>query len=310
MFDLNQLAIFVQVAEAGSLTRASKLSGTVQPVLSRQISNLEIDLGGKLFNRTGRGFELTEFGETFLPKAQSLLDHAASLKAETHSQLGEISGEVRVGMLAAFSGSLGMATLLETRDTLPRVRLKFYEGTIGRIEEWLDDGRIDIAVNYRDSQISMGDEVRIGTVGTYLVGPPGSPVLQNDTIRFADIADLPLILSASSSGLRITLDNLSVKYGVDLNVVCEVDSVRLHMDLACRGIGFAIMTPQAIRMKLQEEEVSFARIVEPEIQRHIVIGTSVKKVPSAATRKIIEILSTCAGRLLTEEDPTAPLPPQ
>lgn len=303
MFDLNQLAVFVHVAEAGSLTRASRLSGTVQPVLSRHISNLEIDLGGKLFNRTGRGFELTEFGQTFLPKAQALLDHAATLKAETHASMGEIGGEVRVGMLASFSGSLGIATLLETRSSLPKVRLKLFEGTIGRIEEWLDEGRIDIAVNYRDSQLALGDEVRIATVDTYLVGPPDSDILKYDTIRFAELAGLPLILSASPSGLRIMLDNLSVKHGVDLDVVCEVDSVKMHMDLARQGVGYAIMTPQAIRMKLEEDEVSYARIVEPEIQRHIVIGTSVKKVPSAAARRVVDILTASARHLLSENVP-------
>ncbi len=307
MFDLNQLKIFLQVAEAGSLTRASKLSGTVQPVLSRQISNLEIDVGGKLFNRTGRGFELTEFGEAFLPKAQALMNHAAQLKADTLEARGEISGEVRVGMLASFSGSLGIETLLETRKTLPKVRLKLYEGTIGRIEEWLDEGRIDIAVNYRDSQLELGDEERVATVDTYLVGPPGAKALKGDSIRFADLAGLPLILSASPSGLRIMLDNLSVKYGVDLDVVCEVDSVRLHMELARQGVGYAIMTPQAIRMKLMEDEISFARIVEPEILRHIAIGTSVKKVPSAATRKVVDILAEAARRLLSEDAPETPL---
>ncbi len=72
--DLKNLRMFTRIAEAGSLTRAAAALGIAQSALSRQLSELEQEFGGRLFFRTGRGVLPTELGESLMPRAQALLE--------------------------------------------------------------------------------------------------------------------------------------------------------------------------------------------------------------------------------------------
>lgn len=80
---LSQLEYFVAVAEEQHVTRAAEKLGISQPPLTRQIQALEDELGQPLFERRGRGIVLTEFGRYFAAKASAILDHVASVLAES-----------------------------------------------------------------------------------------------------------------------------------------------------------------------------------------------------------------------------------
>ena len=158
--------------------------GIVNLVLSRHIESLELDFGGRLFNRTGRGVELSDLGRLLLPARLSLLEQADQLSADANAATGRVSGEVRIGMLASFANPLAVQLLIRAKEEYPDVRIKIFEGTIGRIDEWLEEGRIDLSVNFRDSQAALGDEQKIGMVGTYVVGPADDPLLADPRIEF------------------------------------------------------------------------------------------------------------------------------
>ena len=80
---LSQLQYFVAVAEEQHVTRAAERLGISQPPLSRQIQALEDELGQPLFERRGRGIVLTEFGRYFATQATAILDHVATVLADT-----------------------------------------------------------------------------------------------------------------------------------------------------------------------------------------------------------------------------------
>ena len=80
---LSQLQYFVVVAEEQHITRAAERLRISQPPLSRQIQALEDELGQALFERRGRGIQLTEFGRYFATKASAILEHVASVVADS-----------------------------------------------------------------------------------------------------------------------------------------------------------------------------------------------------------------------------------
>lgn len=297
MIELAKLAMFLDVAGAGSLTRAAQLMGTAPPVLSRRLAALENEIGGSLFVRTGRGLVLSDLGHSLLPQARDLLAAAETLEANARAASGAAFGEVRIGMMASFAGTIGIEVMTEVARRHPAIQLKIFEGPTGRIDKWLNDGVIDIAVTLRDSRVEIGDLRTIAYLETYLIGATDAAPVQPAEVGFADLDGLPLILSATPSGLRQTLDRMAAEHGIDLNVRFEVDGAAMHLELARRGLGFAVLTPQAALLKADTSGLRLSRITRPTIERHVALGNSVRRVPSAAVQVVMGILSETGERL-------------
>lgn len=95
-FDWNRARTFLIVAEAGSLSAAAKLTGQHQPTLSRQISALEAELKITLFERVGRGIQLTQSGEKLLHYVRSMADAAGQFSLSASGQSESLAGKVVV----------------------------------------------------------------------------------------------------------------------------------------------------------------------------------------------------------------------
>src|SRR5438045_3341734 len=97
--EIHQIRYMCAVAETGNFTRAAAREHVAQPSLSQAIIKLEDELGAKLFDRLGRKVRLTEFGQTFFPRAQEILRAVSSAKSEIHEMAGAPRGEVKLGAI-------------------------------------------------------------------------------------------------------------------------------------------------------------------------------------------------------------------
>ena len=142
--ELKQLESFVRVAELGSFTKASITLSVAQPVLSKQVRRLEVELRQTLFNRNGRGILLTEEGKVFFDYAKGIVDQVQrardALNAAKDSPLGKIVIATPYVSREAFTA--GFITAFRAR--FPRASLEIIEGKSRFIYEWLLSGRIDI----------------------------------------------------------------------------------------------------------------------------------------------------------------------
>lgn len=245
----------------------------------------------------GGGLVLSELGRTLLPQARELLAAAETLEANARAASGAAFGDVRIGMMASFAGTIGIEVMAAVAERHPAIRLKIFEGPTGRIDKWLNDGVIDIAVTLRDSRVEIGDLRTIAYLETYLIGAADADAVQPAEVGFADLDGLPLILSARPSGLRQTLDRMAAEHGIDLNVRFEADSAAVHLEMARRGLGFAVLTPQAALLKADTSGLRLSRITRPTIERHVALGSSVRWVPSAAVQAVMAIISETGERL-------------
>jgi LysR family transcriptional regulator, nitrogen assimilation regulatory protein len=91
--------LFIDAAELGSLSKVAGAYGTSQPHISRQIRELEQGCGGRLFQRTGRGVVLTEFGQRIAPKVRAWLASSDQLANDIRTSSGTPIGKVRIGSL-------------------------------------------------------------------------------------------------------------------------------------------------------------------------------------------------------------------
>ena len=91
--------LFLEVVEAGSLSKVAAHRQTAQSHISRQVTDFEAECGGKLFRRTGRGVELTELGARAAARLRPWLQETEQLSAELRSASGRLGGPVRLGII-------------------------------------------------------------------------------------------------------------------------------------------------------------------------------------------------------------------
>ncbi|BEV15716.1 LysR family transcriptional regulator [Herbaspirillum sp. DW155] len=284
-------ALFARVAELGSLTQAANALNGPQSVISRQIGQLERQCGAKLFRRTGRGVVLTEFGEIVYRRIRALMLEADRLADDILTTSNIPIGEVHVGLLPStvptFAGRLFQAVQAQ----FPRVRLHLVEGSGAQLEEWLAGGRLDMALLLREGVVDDRDEPCLLTTTLDLIGPRDAPVLASGRIAFDALQSLPLILPAEPHVLRRRLDVLARERGVRLSVSVEADTIALQREIAAAGIGYAIVAAVS-GTGVQDGRLGKARIVEPELMRSIVLGTTRHRPSTLATRSLHQLIRT------------------
>ena len=285
--NLEALAAFVQVAEAGSLTRAAELLDKPQPVLSRKIAALERECGGHLFVRTGRGVVLTSLGERVLVRARTVLRETAQIRAEARSGSDQgLQGTVSVGLIPSVAGVLVAPLFFRLRQEHPGVMLRLFESFSGELAAQMEDGQLDMAVLLRGGAVLQHEEVSFGTWDTHLVGPPGDRVTAAERITFRDLAGLPLVLPSAPSGARKQLEDIARSQGITLDVVAEANSGAATLALIDSGAGYSVSpaTPPLTFMSAQVAagRAQAALLTQPGITRTLVLRQGERRSAAAA----------------------------
>jgi LysR family transcriptional regulator of abg operon len=143
---LHHLRDLVAIAQQGSIRGAARHLGTVQPTLTRSLSELERELGTPLFERHSKGMILTALGKSFLTRATAILNDVRKAADEVEQLKGNMVGEVTVGLSIAAHLRLLPKALPSFRQRFPRVRLHVIEGFYPTLEADLKDGSVDFYV--------------------------------------------------------------------------------------------------------------------------------------------------------------------
>src|SRR5262245_44015901 len=151
--------LFIDAAELGSLSKVALAYGTSQPHISRQISDLERDCGGRLFQRTGRGVVLTELGQRIAPKVRAWLASSDQLVNDVRSSAGTPIGKVRIGSLPSTAHPLVSTLYRRLKERYPLIQLAVREGQGAQLETWLEDGSVDLAILYRTGDSPRNDDI-------------------------------------------------------------------------------------------------------------------------------------------------------
>jgi DNA-binding transcriptional LysR family regulator len=286
---LKALRAFVKVAEFGNISQAATSLGLTQSSLSRVVATLENELGGPLFYRTGRGVTLTEIGEAALPRARGIVVNSEQLVTDMRDLGQTPSGVVTVALLPSLVRGIAGDMFEQVRQKFPRVRLRILEGFSSQIEEWLADGRADIALLSRYRNTHVGDEELLTASQLMLVGIP-SKRRQPDTVKFKELANVPLVLPANPNGLRVAVDDAARRLGFKVEVVSEADSLEAQKEIISRQGCYAVLSPQTVQKEVASKLFEARRIVEPELPRLVVMLTTTQRPLSRAAREVSRIV--------------------
>jgi DNA-binding transcriptional LysR family regulator len=288
--NLKQLETVALVAEVGSLSRAARSLGIAQSLVSRAIAQIEAEWGDRLFERTGRGVVLSEFGQRIFPHVQLLLAQSARLRDEVKDAAGVPFGLVRIGVLPSMAPSLIPALFENLRATAPGVRLRVAEGFSGQLDEELESGHLDLAVINRYGPGPRQDEDVLAQVATYLVCAPGHPLAGMPAVPFRKLEGLPLVLPPAPNGLRSILDQHARQLGISLNVALEVESLNTMKEVALAGGALTILPILAVDHEVVAGRLSAVEIVEPRLPRTIAMGVTRHHPLSRAARLVLSRL--------------------
>lgn len=295
--DLQKWRSFVAIGELGSLTRAALFLDSSQSFLSRQVNALERECGARLFNRTGRGVELSETGQRLFPQVKELLARAQALEHDIRADLREPVGTVTIASLPSIGTILIGRLFVELRARHPGVSLKVLEGSSGQVEEWLTDARTDIAILYRYSPTLPEQEEALATVESYLIGPRGDRLTAGGAVPFASLDGLPFILPGAPNGLRTALDAGARQARITLAPVIEADSLPLQKQLTEKERLYTVLPIHAVWQEVQEGRLQAARIAQPPFQRTVSMAFSKSKGPSRAVTAVAGQLTRIVGEM-------------
>ncbi|NTI78463.1 LysR family transcriptional regulator [Rhizobium rhizogenes] len=242
---------FLAIAETGSFSLASQRCGVAQPVLSREMRDLEDGLGVRLFVRHSRGTSLSEAGALFRRRVETMLQQIEALPAEIRASAEEPSGTLSVGFPPSLAGVLTGPAVAAFHERYPAVRLSLREGTSIQLRDALVQRDVDIAV----LTIPLADPRLVleplYTEAMVLVSRPDSSVVGGEKVTLRDIASLPLILSTRPNSTRIIIEHALEELGVSLNIAVETDVAPI-VELIRHGVGHAILPASFFRGRLIE----------------------------------------------------------
>lgn len=284
--------LFVKVAELGSLTHAASVLNIPQSVVSRQIGVLERECGARLFRRTGRGVVLTDLGQQIFPRMKALIAQADQLADDIQTSSGQPLGDVRLGLLPSAVKGFAAALYRAVTARYPKVRLRITEGSSVQLEDWLNQGRLDLSLLLREDAREVPGEPTLRTVSLSLIGRPGDPLTSQPTVEFRQLEGLPLVLPGEPHLLRARLDSLALQQHLKLSVQVEADSVGLQEEIVAAGGGYAIVAVP--ERALSPERFSAARIVNPELPRRVVLSTTLLRPHTLATRAVSSLIQELA----------------
>ena len=288
------LRSFLAVAELGSLTRAAERLHITQPALSRQIQQLESELGAEVFRRTGRGVELTAAGQELEVRARPLVLSLERLADDVLSSAEELRGSVRL----AFPPSTGTgeaADILQTYQARhPRVALRVAFALTGSIESGLIRGDLDVGVLFGEPQNRVLRSEPLWEESLSLVGPPDAELDANRPVTLRAALERPMLLPAPRHGLRAIIQRYAVSIGGEVRVVTEIDSLQLLLEMLRRGAGYAIL-PARVARDAGAPALRIAPIVEPVLSRTTSVCYAADRHPSRATEAMVALLKERFG---------------
>lgn len=239
--DLRHIRYFLAVAEAGTVTRAAELLHVSQPAISRQIRDLEKEIGVVLFERVGRNVRLTGAGEDLLADSRAILRQAETLRNHARALAAGESGVLRVGATPQTLERLFPALLAQAQEILPGVKVRLHEGTTQTFVDDLRAGRIHLAIT--TYQPEWASSARILGVANLFAVYASAGRREARQIELKELADKSLLLLKRGFGSRDLFDAACHVAHVRPGIFLESSSPGTLLRFAKAGHGTAVIPP-------------------------------------------------------------------
>lgn len=291
--EFRELRYFLAVAREQSISKAAEALYITQPNLSRQMQNLEKEIGQQLFIRGTKKITLTEAGRLLRKRAEEIIELYNQAETELTKPINDIGGDIYIGGGESYvMGVIAKAAHLVQND-YPNVKFHLFSGDSGTISERLDKGLIDFGIFIEPFDLSKYEYLRLPLYDTWgVLMRKDSPLAEKEFVTPEDLWDKPIIRSRQSIG-KNKVGEWFGKSDEELNIVATGNLLYNMSLLVEEGLGYAVCLDKIINTS-GNSNLCF-RPLYPELISHLDIAWKKYQVFPKCTeiflKRLREILS-------------------
>jgi LysR family transcriptional regulator, nitrogen assimilation regulatory protein len=285
---LRQIRAVIAVCEEGSFTRAAQRENATQSGISQHVAAVERTLKVKLFERTAGGVTPTPAGLRYYKRcveAVGTLEHAAE---EVRSLAGEVTGELRIGLMPTFTRAVLAPVLDDFVPRCPEVRLHIVEGYSALLTEMVLDDALDFAVVPAfEGAIGLKSRMLVRDREMMISGPKaGFKALA--PLRLAECRPLKIVVPGPDNIRRRNLETYFQAHGVEIAAMLEMDAMIATLEFVARSDWVTIL-PSVISVNdISRGELIVNPIADPELHAEFVVIQPRRRTLSTQARLFLE----------------------
>jgi DNA-binding transcriptional LysR family regulator len=249
--DLTRLRYFIAVAEEANIGRAARRLNISQPPLTRQIQQLETEVGATLFERSRKGVQMTDAGQVLFEEARNLLVLATRARERTKlAGLGQ-SGRLDIGLFG--SNILAVPQLLQMfRTQYPDIEMIVHAMNKEEQLRALYDRRVTVGFNLLGLKLAGIANEKVRSEPLIVALNATDPLCAQASVALKQIADRPMVIFASGPrpNLMDLIFGLCLEKGFQPNISQEVDNSVTAVALVAAGFGVALVPATVSQLTL------------------------------------------------------------
>jgi LysR family transcriptional regulator, nitrogen assimilation regulatory protein len=285
---LRQIRAVIAVCEEGSFTRAAQRENATQSGISQHVAAVERALKVKLFERTTGAVTPTPAGLRYYKRCVEAVGTLEDAAEEARSLAGEVTGELRIGLMPTFTRAVLAPVLEDFVPRCPEVRLHIVEGYSALLTEMVLDDLLDFAVVPAfEGTIGLKSRMLVRDREMLISGPragfaPLAPV------RLAKCRSLKIIVPSPHNIRRRNLDTYFQAHSVEIAAMLEMDAMIATLEFVARSDWVAVL-PSVISVNdIGRRELIVNPIVDPELHAEFVVVQPTRRTLSTQARMFLQ----------------------
>lgn len=283
------LNYFLEVAKIGNVTKAAENLHITQPTLSRQIADLEKEIGVQLFDRSNRRLVLTKAGTMFQQRSQMILDLIKQTEIEVTEENDELTGTIHLGCVESSASSLMMTIVKKMQNKYPNVKFDIFTGNGDTLRERIDQGFLNVALLIEPVETAKYNYLVLPTKETWgLLMRKDDPLAKNSKITKNDLYKLPLITNHRNL-VRDEINDVLKLNPNKLNIKAEYNLTSNVMQLVKLG-DYYLLGIKGIYSMHNDPDIAFVPFAPTKETGHVLAWRK-NTMLSPATEKFIQMVN-------------------
>jgi LysR family nitrogen assimilation transcriptional regulator len=215
-----------------------------------------------------------------------VLTDADRAKESVRNAASDPQGQVVLGLPTTVALAATVPIVQACRARFPRIQLQVIEAYSGFLREWLEMGRLDLALLFGDEPDPNLLKRVLLEEPLALVAPLAAPDFPK-TLRLRHLENMELVLPGREHGLRRIIDEACAQQGLGLNVVAEIDSLNSVKKAVAAGVGYTILSQSSVMEEVTAGQLKTATIQEASMRRRVVCATRITRQTTSASAAVI-----------------------
>jgi len=287
---LIQLKYFASIVENGGFIAASRELNVAQPAISRQIYELEAEIGVNLLDRGPGGTTITAAGQRFYHHTRAIFDKLEVARTDARNSSGELVGEIHLAVPVGIAGMLAPKIVQKVEQLYEDITVIIEDGLGFQAGQAIDAGKVDFGIIPNVGRLQNVTFQPILQENLFLFSQRQGGEPDTTDIPLREIANLKLVMPNRKVHVRRSLEQAILKTGRKLNVCYEQQSLLTIRSMVRSGVGSTVLNWPSMADVWETGDVDARRIINPNLSRIVSLAIPTMRPLTAASRAVYEVV--------------------